>query len=160
MDSGLIILRPAAHVVRFQLLVLGALAVTAFGLVAAFGDRFNTILLGALILLMVVGIRAYYRRWMGRHSPAAIVATPEYVAVLDSAGQRIYVPWETITAANHATTVRGMRWHLQTAQTVVTLRDIGIHADRWGLLWRVVWPEVARRGAPVHVDALSNALFD
>jgi hypothetical protein len=80
--------------------------------------------------------------------------------LLNQAGERTYIPWSDITAANHATTLRGMRWHLHTAGSSVTLRDIGVHSDRWGLLWRIVWPKVASRGAPVHVDAVSNTLLD
>ena len=160
MESSMIILRPTPQVARFQLLALVGLAVIAVALGVVFGDRFGTVLIGVLSLLAVGGTGAYYRHWMQRQAPSALVATREYVAVLERTGERTYVPWATITAANHATTLRGMRWHLHTAGTLVTLRDIGIHADRWGLLWRIVWPEVARRGAPVHVDAVSNALFD
>ena len=159
MEGGLIILRPRQRTAFLQLLALGGLAAGAVVLAMLLGERNTVFVVGVIATIAIGGTSAYYRYWLGWQAPQAIVATREYVAVLNRAGDRAYVPWPAITAANHATTVGGMRWYLHTADNVTTLCDIGLHSDRWGLLWRVIWPEVARRGAPVRVDAVGNALF-
>jgi hypothetical protein len=89
-----------------------------------------------------------------------VVATREFLGFLDRTGQRRYVAWEDIRVATHATTLRGMRWRLDTAAGPVEVVDIGVDPQRWGTLWRFIWPEVARRGRPVRVDSVSNTLFD
>ena len=159
MDSLLIIIRPTWRAARSQLLSLLALAGASLALAASTTDR--TTIIGVVLIsgVMMCGLAWFYRTWLKQYAPLGIVATPEYLAMLWPGARRTYVPWASVAAANHATTLGGMRWYLHAASGPVTLRDIGVSAARWGVFWWAVGQGVAQRGAPVRVDSISNALF-
>lgn len=159
MESELVILRPAPRWARLQLLGLLVLGVIGSAVAWAADGLQGALVASSIASLTLLASTLYYSYWLRRRAPRAVVATRQFVGVLELNGQRCYVPWDSVRAATHTTTVRGMRWRLETAAGRVEVLDIGVDPECWGALWRYLWPEVARRGRPVRVDAVSNTLF-
>jgi hypothetical protein len=159
-DRDLVIIRPRAEWANYQLAVLFAIASVAIA-IAGLRDGIPGAVLAASIAALGQTINTtFYSHWMRRRSPRALVAHRDFLAMLDASGERRYVPWTAIRAATHATTLGGMRWRLAIGDRPLILRDIGIAPERWGVLWRCIWQEVAACDRPVRVDTISNALFD
>ena len=159
MDSRLIIIRPRWQAARSQLLSLLSLVGASLALAASTSDRTMIIAVAVVGGVTVSGLAWFYRTWIRQRAPRAVVATPEYLAILWAGARRTYVPWASVAAANHATGLGGMRWYLDAVSEPVRLRDIGVPAARWRALWWAVGHGVAQSGAPVHVDPISNSLF-
>lgn len=160
MAMELVIIRPSGRWAVRQWAALAALAGAAAAAAWAADGPAAAAPVAALAGAVLLVAALYYAHWMRGRAPRAIVAAPEYLGVLDARGGRRLVLWASVRAARHATTLRGMGWCLETAAGRVSLLDIGVDPARWGVLWRYLWPQVARRGAPVRVDRLSNALYD
>ena len=160
MNRDPVIIRPRREWAFYQLAVLFAISLVAIA-IAGRSDGISGAILAASIAALGLTISTMlYLHWMRRRSPRALVAHREFLAVLDARGERRYIPWSAIRAATHATTMSGMRWRLAIGDQSLILRDIGIDPERWGVLWRCIWQEVAAHDRSVRVDTISNALFD
>ena len=115
--------------------------------------------LGAFIALGLVVLTVWYYFWLRWMAPQAIVTTPDYLAIRSQKGQRLFLPWAEIHQAKHKTGVGGMQWKLSIGSHKVVIRDIGIHPERWALLWHVIGATATEHDAEVRVDMLSASLF-
>ena len=77
--------------------------------------------------------------WFRRNAPSAIVANSEFLGITSHGDQQRRIPWSSIFFADHSTKRLGMQWELRSISAGTTiLRDVGIDAGRWGILWAIV----------------------
>jgi hypothetical protein len=155
-----LIIRPGLRALQIQLLVGLLLAVSLGCAYAFFGDTpsQHPVVFVAIAVAYGAAAAAHYL-WLRARAPRAIVATFDYVGVLQHNGAHTRVPWSSITAANHGIDA-GMRWELLlTGGDRLILSDVGIDSARWGLLWVRIVRHAANSGAEVRVDPMSNMLY-
>ena len=142
-----------------QMVVAAAIASCAVFLAAVGGGASQAALATAFgaAALSIAGLLQGHQM---RTAPRALIATPDYLALLSRNGDRRYVRWAEVSAARHKTSFKGMSWTLVSDTGKVFIADPGIDADRWGILWHVVTSCVLSHGGGVRVDAISNGLYD
>jgi hypothetical protein len=158
MDS-LLIIRPKVRWARWQAAAGIALA-AAFVAGAWLADGSGELLVTSGVAGSASVAAIAFQRRLRLRGPQAIVATSEYLGLLASNGERRVVRWDAVQRAAHSTGLAGMRWKLRSSTGAVILRDVGVDPEQWKRLWWRVGFEVSRRGGPVVVDRISDALFD
>jgi hypothetical protein len=156
-SDELLIIRPTVRCLFGQMALLVACGGAAF----AFGYFFLEDPAGLYFAFGTVGIVALGGQiWAFRSAVVkALVATPTFLGVLYGGGVRRYIPWDSVRVAGHSTGLFGRRWSLKFEGGRVTIRDLGVPTERWGLLWRIVERRVAQSGGRVWVDAISNTQY-
>ena len=156
-----IIIRPGLYAFRWQLVVLlglflcGALAHRLLSEARNLNRGWYLIMALGYVAIVVASWA-----WLRYYAHRAVVATSEHLGILGRDGQQTRIPWSSIRSADHSTRSLGMKWDVVLASgESVTLRDIGIDVNRWGLLWGAIVNRAGREGADIHVDVSSKLLY-
>jgi hypothetical protein len=153
-----LVIRPRMRMVGLQLGVGLALScMIAGGLL--FFDHGSWPVISVLGIMFGTSVSAHVI-WFRRIAPRAIIATDEFLGVIDRRGNQQRIPWSSIFRAVHSTKQLGMQWEMDLIPAGSTiLRDIGIDPGRWGLLRTIIIEFAGRQGASVSVDPLSERVY-
>jgi hypothetical protein len=153
-----LVIRPRMRMVGLQLGVgLAISCMIAGGLL--FFDHGSWPVMSVLGIVFCASVCAHVI-WFRRIAPRAIVATDEFLGVIDRRGNQQRIPWSSIFSAAHSTKQLGMQWEMDLIPAGSSiLRDIGIDAGRWGVLRTIIIKFAGRHGASVSVDPLSEGIY-